>query len=277
MTTRTLTVAIAQIATGAEPDKNLDKVLRSIRSAAARGARIVLLPEASLVRFGVDPAPFAEALDGPWAKAISEAARELGVIVLVGTFTPGDDGRVRNTILVTGEGIHDGYDKIHLYDAYGFSESADVQPGDTPFVFDVDGITVGVATCYDVRFPELFRDLVDKGAEVVLVTAHWGAGAGKVDAWRLLNRARAVDTTTWIVACDQADASTTGIIEPSGPRFGVGHSLVVSPMGEVQHELDDHEDELVYTLDMSAAERARTVIPVLANRRLGIAAHQGTR
>lgn len=271
MSTRTLKVSIAQIATGAQPSDNLIRVQDAIRSAAREGARIVLLPEASLVRFGVNPAPFAEPLTGPWATAIRDTARELGVIVLVGTFTPADDGRVRNTILVTGDDIHSGYDKIHLYDAYGFSESTDVQPGDTPFVFDVDGVTVGVATCYDVRFPELFRELADMGAEVVLVTAHWGAGDGKVDAWRLLNSARAVDSTTWIVACDQADASTAGIVEPEGPRFGVGHSLVVSPMGVVEHELGDSEETLTVTLDIDAVTRARTVIPVLANRRLGLA------
>ena len=83
----------------------------------------------------------------------------------------------------TGEGIHDGYDKIHLYDAYGFSESADVEPGNEPFAFDVDGITVGDTTCHDVRFPELFRKLADRGAQAIIVTAHWGAGEGKVDAW----------------------------------------------------------------------------------------------
>ncbi|WP_346764437.1 carbon-nitrogen hydrolase family protein [Rhodococcus sp. B10] len=262
-------MAIAQIATGAVPEDNLARVQKAIGDAASSGARIVVLPEASLVRFGVSPAPFAESLDGPWARAIQETAVQLGVVVLVGTFTPADDGRVRNTILVTGEHIHEGYDKIHLYDAYGFSESADVQPGNTPFVFEVDGITIGVATCYDVRFPELFRALADRGAEVILVTAHWGAGDGKVDAWRLLNQARAVDSTTWIVAVDQADARTAGVDEPDGPRFGVGHSLVVTPMGVVQHELGAAEERLTVELDIGAVQKARKVIPVLANRRLG--------
>lgn len=268
MSTKALTITVAQIATGANPGENLVRVQNAVRAAAATGARVVLLPEASLVRFGVDAGPFAEPLDGPWATAVRDLAAELGVVVLVGTFTPASDDRVRNTILVTGREIHGGYDKIHLYDAYGFSESATVEPGDEPFVFTVDGITLGVATCYDVRFPELFRALADRGAEVILVTAHWGAGEGKIDAWRLLNRARALDTTTWVIACDQADAATAGIAEPEGPRFGVGHSMAISPMGDVVEELDGTEGYLTITVDTDAVTAARATVPVLANRRL---------
>lgn len=268
MRNKTLTVAISQIATEDHPKPNLERVQHAIRKAAATGARVVLMPEASMVRFGIDPRPLAEPLDGPWATAVREIAEELGVVVLVGMFTPADDGRVRNSILVTGDGNHTSYDKIHLYDAYGFSESTAVQPGNEPFVFTVDGITLGVATCYDVRFPELFRELADRGSDAVLVTAHWGAGEGKVDAWRLLNRARALDSTTSVIACDQADASTAGITEPDGPRFGVGHSLVVSPMGIVEQELDETEGQLVATISTAAVETARATVPVLANRKL---------
>ena len=99
-------------------------------------------------------------------------------------------------------------------------------------------------------------------------TTHWGAGEGKIDAWRLLNRARALDTTAWIVACDQADASTAGIEEPDGPRFGVGHSMVVSPMGVVVDELGECEGQLIVTVDTGAVAAARATVPVLANRRL---------
>lgn len=267
MSGTTLSVGVAQIATGASPADNLVRVRYAIADLAGRGARVVLLPEASLVRFGVDPRPHAEALDGPWASSVREAARQHGVVALVGTFTPAGD-RVRNTILVTGDDLHTGYEKIHLYDAYSFVESAAVEPGDTPLVFEVDGITVGVATCYDVRFPELFRELADRGADVVLVTAHWGVGEGKIDAWRLLNRARALDATTWIVACDQADASQAGIEEPPGTRFGVGHSLVVSPLGQVLAELDEGEGHLLYTVDIDQVREARKQLPILANRRL---------
>jgi predicted amidohydrolase len=271
MSSASLSISVQQFATTVDPARNLELVLDAVRRGAETGARVVVLPEASLVRFGAAPAAHAEPIDGPWASAVQQLAKDLGVIVLVGTFQPAADGRVRNTILVTGENIHSGYDKIHLYDAYGFSESADVEPGNEPFTFEVDGVTVGVATCYDVRFPELFRELADRGAQVIIVTAHWGAGDGKIDAWRLLNQARAIDSTTWVVACDQADASTAGIEEPTGPRFGVGHSLVVSPMGVVLQELDEKVGQLDVTVDVAAVEKARQVIPVLANRRLGVA------
>ena len=270
MSTQSVKIAVEQIASTADPAQNLHIVLEAVRRGAATGARVVLLPEASLVRFGVDPAPHAEELDGPWATRIAELARELGVVVVVGLFRPSPAGKVKNTILVTGDGIHDGYDKIHLYDGYGFSEAAQVDPGDTPFVFDVDGVRLGIAVCYDIRFPELFRALADLGASAVLVPTHWGAGEGKLDAWQLLVRARALDSTMWVVACDQADASTAGIVEPDGPRFGIGHSMIVTPMGHVVEELGADEAETTFTVDTATVEQARKVMPVLANRRLGV-------
>ena len=97
------------------------------------------------------------------------------------------------------------YDKIHLYDAFGFAESDTVAPGSDPVVIEVDGETLGLAICYDIRFPELFRALADRGASTVLLPASWGAGPGKVEQWELLVRARAIDSTTYVLACDQAD------------------------------------------------------------------------
>lgn len=262
-------IAVQQIASTVDPKDNLQIVLDSIREGAATGARIVVLPEASHVRFGAPSLPHAETLEGPWATAVKELANELDVFVLVGMFQPSNDGRVKNTILVTGPGLHDGYDKIHLYEAYGFSESEAVQAGDTPFLFEVDGVKFGVATCYDIRFPELFRAYADMGATAVLVPTHWGVGEGKIDAWTLLSRARALDSTTWVVTCDQADASLAGIYEPEGPRFGIGHSMAIDPMGQVVELLDESVGSFVITVDTDSVEKAREVVPVLATRKLG--------
>lgn len=266
-TTSDLRIAIEQIASSDDPAANLVLVQKAVRRGAATGARIVLLPEATFVRFGADPTPHAQPLDGPWATAVRELAVELGVVVVVGMFTPAPGGRVHNTILVTGETIHEGYDKLHLYDGYGYREADVVVAGRHPLIVEVDGVVVGLATCYDVRFPELFRDLADRGAQVVLLPTHWGAGEGKLDAWQLLVRARALDATVWVVACDQADASTAGIAEAAGPRFGIGHSMVVSPLGQVLQELEESEGELVADLDVAAVSAARRTMPVLANRR----------
>ncbi|NVM99861.1 carbon-nitrogen hydrolase family protein [Arthrobacter sp. SDTb3-6] len=265
-----VSISVQQIASTGDPQVNLTIALEAIRSGAATGARIVVLPEATHVRFGVDSTPHAESLDGPWATAIRKLANELDVYVLVGMFQPADNGRVMNTILVTGPGLHSGYNKIHLYEAYGFSESAAVQAGNVPFTFEVDGMKFGVATCYDIRFPELFRAYADLGATAVLVPTHWGAGEGKLDAWTLLSRARALDSTTWIVSCDQADASTVGIDEPAGPRFGIGHSMAINPLGQIIEELDDKVGAFVVTVDTETVEQARQIVPVLATRKLGI-------
>jgi predicted amidohydrolase len=146
-------------------------------------------------------------------------------------FTPDPSGRVRNTLLVTGRGTHLGYDKIHLFDAFGFTESATVAPGETPVLVEVDGVALGLATCYDLRFPELFRHLAAEGAAAVLVAASWGAGEGKREQWELLARARALDSTAWVLACGQADPAASGLDYGATAPTGVGHSVVVDPAG----------------------------------------------
>lgn len=263
-----ITISVQQVASTGDPEANSEIARDAIRRGAESGARVVVLPEAMHVRFGVDAVPFAEDLDGPWAGAIREAARHHDVYVVAGMFRPSGDGRILNTALVTGPGIHTGYDKIHLYDAYGFAESDRISPGDTPLVFDVDGITIGIATCYDIRFPELFRTYADLGASVVVVPTHWGAGEGKLEAWRLLSQARALDSTLWVVTCGQPDPEEAGVEVPPGPGFGIGHSMAVDPMGRIVEELGSGPGEFRVTVDHESVDRAREVIPVLAGRRL---------
>jgi predicted amidohydrolase len=235
-------------------------------SAAARGARVVVFPEAMLARFGVRLTSVAEPLDGPWARGVREIADEFGVLVVAGMFTP-DGERVRNTLLITGCGHHLGYDKIHLYDAFGFRESDTVAPGDEPVTVTVDDVTLGFATCYDVRFPELFRTLAEAGADAVVVPASWGAGEGKREQWELLVRARALDSGSWVLACDQADPAATGVgVHPKAPT-GIGFSTVADPFGRVHGQLDAAPELLVVDIDPARAEASRAATAVLANRR----------
>ncbi|NUT97483.1 MAG: carbon-nitrogen hydrolase family protein [Saccharothrix sp.] len=255
-------VALCQINSSTDPVANLDLVRAGVAQAA--GARVVVFPEATMCRFGVPLGPVAEPLDGPWATAVREIADEAGVVVVVGMFTPAPDGRVANTLLVTGGGLHVGYDKIHLYDAFGFEESRTVAPGAKPVVVEVDGVTLGLATCYDVRFPELFRALADQGAAAVLVCASWGAGPGKREQWELLVRARALDCTSWVLACGQADPG----VDLGGAPTGVGFSTVASPLGAVVGQLGGEPGVLVAEVDVPAVEDARRTLPVLTNRRL---------
>ncbi|GAA1352491.1 carbon-nitrogen hydrolase family protein [Saccharothrix algeriensis] len=255
-------VALCQITSSTDPAANLDLLREGVRR--AEGARVVVFPEAAMCRFGVPLGPVAEPLDGPWASAVRDIADEHGVVVVAGMFTPAADGRVANTLLATGGGLHVGYDKIHLFDAFGFAESRTVAPGDHPVTIDVDGVTLGLATCYDVRFPELFRALADRGASAVLLGASWGAGPGKREQWELLVRARALDSTSWVLACGQADPRE----DHGGAPTGIGHSLIASPLGVVEHHLGAEPGVLVADLDPTTVEQVRQSLPVLANRRL---------
>ena len=238
-----------------------------IDAAVAAESRIVVFPEAMMRRFGGPIVDAAEPLDGPWASAVRELAASAGITVVAGMFTPSPDGRVFNTLLVTGGGVDTSYDKIHLYDAYGFAESNTVAPGSDPAVITVDGVGIGLATCYDIRFPGLFHTLADAGAAITIVPASWGAGPGKIDQWTLLVRARALDSTTFIAACDQADPAASGIESKGSAPLGVGHSMVVGPGGDVRGALADAPGLLTVDIDPGEVETVRRSLPVLANRR----------
>ncbi|MFF1386317.1 carbon-nitrogen hydrolase family protein [Arthrobacter sp. NPDC058288] len=265
-------VALAQIVTGRDISGNLDIVEKYARKAKEGGAELVVFPEATMRAFGNSLLDIAEPLDGPWAARVRRIARELGIVIVAGMFTPGQAGgsgagrKVRNTLLVTGPGVEASYDKIHLFDAFGFAESDTVDAGTEATTFELGGIRFGLATCYDIRFPALFTANADLGADANIVCASWGSGPGKVDQWRLLARARAVDTTTYVLACGQADPATEGIEAKGSAPTGVGHSAVVSPLGEVLDELDAGSGLLFADLDPAVVKEARAKLPVLANR-----------
>ncbi|WP_138444105.1 carbon-nitrogen hydrolase family protein [Sinomonas susongensis] len=259
-------VALVQLTTGRELEANLELVRAGIRQAAARRADIVVFPEASMRAFGNSLVDIAEPLDGPWATAVRTAADEAAVVVVVGMFTPGEPGTVRNTLLVHGRGIDTHYDKIHLYDAFGFKESETVTAGIEPVRFELDGVTFGLATCYDVRFPALFTANAAAGAQVHIVCASWGAGPGKADQWDLLVRARAADTTSYVLACGQSDPSAAGVEARRGAPTGIGRSAVVGPYGKLIERAGDAPEVLYADVDPGTAEEARRALPVLANR-----------
>jgi predicted amidohydrolase len=261
-------IALCQISSTEDPQANLKEVRAGVRQAAEQGASVALFPEATMACFGIPLGPVAEPLDGPWASAVRASADEHGVLVVAGMFTPAEDGRVRNTLLVTGRGHHLRYDKIHLFDAFGFTESRTVAPGSEPVTIDLDATTLGVATCYDIRFPGLFTTLADRGASVILLGASWGAGEGKREQWELLVRARALDSTCWVVACGQADPAASGVaVNPKAPT-GIGYSAVADPTGRVHAGLGAKPETLVVDIDPGIVDGVRATIPVLANRRL---------
>lgn len=259
-------VALAQVLTGHDPEENLEHVRHAITDAASQGAELVVLPEATMCAFGRPLAEVAEPLDGPWATAVRDAARAAGVTLVVGMFTPAADGRVHNTLLVTGA-TEASYDKVHLYDAFGARESDTVTAGTRPVVVDLAGERVGLATCYDVRFPTLFTALARRGARLIVVPASWADGPGKKEQWELLVRARALDSTSVIVACGQALPSAAGVtVTGSAPR-GVGGSLVVSPLGDVLARCGDAPELIVVDVDLDQVDAVRRVLPVIENAR----------
>ncbi len=220
-------IALAQILSGTDPAANLRLVDEYSRRAAEAGADLVVFPEATMCRFGVPLGPVAEPVDGPWADGVRRIAADSHLTVVAGMFTPSGDGRVKNTLIAAGPGdspeSHAHYDKIHLYDAFGFTESRTVAPGHEPVVITVEGVRVGLTVCYDIRFPALYTELARRGAQVIAVCASWGSGPGKLDQWTLLARARALDSMSYVAAAGQADPATR--TDPRrGRRPGSGQS-----------------------------------------------------
>ena len=252
----TLRVALVQQAAALEPAVNRER----LAGLTPAGTDLVVFPEAFARDFGEagsDVSAYAEPLDGPFGSEVARVAAERATTVVAGMFEPGaDPGRPFNTLVVRGA-VAASYRKIHLYDSFGYRESDRLTAGSLePVVVEVGGFAVGLMTCYDLRFPELARRLVDLGAEVLVVPAAWVAGPRKVEHWRTLARARAVENTVFVVAAGQP-----------GPRYS-GHSLVVDPLGDVLAEAGDGDEVLEATLERAALDEARRTNPSLANRRL---------
>lgn len=267
-------IALAQMKSGTDLAANLSAVEDYTRRAAEDGARLVVFPEAAMCRFGVKLASVAQPLDGPWADGVRRVAAETGLTVVAGMFCPAEDGRVTNTLIAVGPGTDTHYDKIHLYDAFGFTESRTVAPGHQPTVIDVDDVPVGLTTCYDIRFPELYVELARRGARMCTVSASWASGPGKLEQWTLLARARALDIAGVVAAVDQAYPDDE--VAAMGPT-GVGGSVVASPYGEIVAAAGNDPQLLVCDVDLAdGVTTARQTLAVLHNRVLAPPMPDGT-
>ena len=233
-----------------------DRVVGLVRD--QRGADLVLLPELwPQGGFSYDRwEEQAEPLDGPVVTALRDVAKEIGATVHMGSLVERDEsGRLFNTSVLVGAdgGVLATYRKVHLF-GFGDGEPKLMTAGDEPVVHD----RFGLATCYDLRFPEQFRRLLDAGAEVVLLVAAWPAK--RVAHWRLLAQARAVENQSYVVACNTAGTH-------AGVPMGA-HSMVVDPWGTVLAEAGEGEEVLVVDLDLDLVRATRSSFPVLADRRL---------
>jgi predicted amidohydrolase len=229
---------------------------------AARGAALILLPE----NFAYLPsrghlAPCAEPVDGPIVRRFGRVARDCGVDLLLGSIPEAtDDPRMhRNTcvLLDRSGGLRAVYRKVHLFDlalpGLTLQESAAVEAGRRAVTADLDWARLGLSICYDLRFPELYRVLRRRGAEVLLVPAAFTAETGP-DHWELLLRARAVENQVFVLAPAQWGLH-------GGKRRSHGHSLIIDPWGRILAERAEGEGILMADLDLGRLDEVRTRIP----------------
>ncbi|RMI03689.1 carbon-nitrogen hydrolase family protein [Cellulomonas triticagri] len=255
-------VTVGQLAVSGDHAANREVVRRTIGTAAAAHADVLVLPEYAS---GFDPRgtgpEHAEPLDGPFVSLLRERAAREGVAVVAGTTLPGaSPERAVNAVVAVDAGgdLVGVYRKVHLYDAFGHRESERLEPGPVdadPLVLDVAGLRLGVLTCYDLRFPESARRVVDAGADVLVVPAAWAAGPLKDLHWSTLATARAIENTAVVVAVGQAGKGVTG------------RSLVVGPDGATGLELGTEPEVRTVDLDPGALAEVRAGNPSLANRR----------
>jgi deaminated glutathione amidase len=259
-------IGVAQFAPTADTGANLDTIARLTAAAAARGARLVVFPEYS--SYFIDPfdlslAEHAQPIDGPFVQALQALSLQHDVHIVAGLLErAGDERRVHNTVVaVDGSGLRASYRKLHLYDAFGQRESDWVEAGEigAPETFELDGLRFGLMTCYDLRFPEVGRQLVDAGADVFVVPAEWVRGPLKEHHWRTLVHARAIENTVFVAAADHP------------PPLGVGSSMIVDPQGVELAAVGTATDVAVAHLDPAAVERVRRVNPSLRLRRFAVA------
>lgn len=261
-----LAIAVAQFAPGDDKAANLHSIDTLARRAAARGAKLVVFPEYSsffVAEMGERSVAAAEPIDGEFATALSALAAELGVHLVAGMLEATSDlGRFANTLLAFdgGGNLVAKYRKIHLYDAFGQKESDWVVAGaiENPETFVVGDMTVGLQTCYDVRFPEITRRLMDAGADLILLPSEWVRGPLKEHHWRTLVTARALENTVYIAAADQA------------PPIGAGNSMIVDPMGIELATIGENTDVAIAWASLARIAEVRDVNPALALRRFTV-------
>jgi len=270
-------VAAIQMASGPMREANLVQAGRLVTEAASRGAKLVVLPEAFdlMPRTDAERAAAAEP-DGPSPvqKFLSHLARNNQVWLVGGTvpLRGPNPARAYASCLVYGP---DGrraarYDKIHLFDVEltekgeRYEESATIEPGSEPVVVQTDVGCVGLAVCYDIRFPELFQRLQRKGAEIFVLPSAFTAQTGRAH-WDILLRARAIENLCFMIAAAQGGYHING-------RETYGHSEVIDPWGSILASRASGTGVVFADLDLALQRRIRKYFPTLEHHRLGFPA-----
>lgn len=252
-------IALAQfdIRSG-ETDSNLAAASESITLAARQGAELVLLPELWSSGYDLQRAEMhAQSSRNRILPALAKLARSNRVSIVGSLLMANSRREFFNSAVLIGPdgGPSRSYQKIHLFGP--MSEPQYLTGGRKAPIFQLPFAVTALAICYDLRFPELFRKYALRGAQMVLVCAQWPAA--RVEHWRTLVRARAIENQMFVAACNRVGTS-------EGTKFG-GHSMVVSPWGEVLCEGSGRTDLLIADIDFKAVTEARSRIPALADRR----------
>ena len=268
MNGRETRVAAIQMSSSPNKEENLDTAERLMRSAASSGADLIALPELWSCH-GLEDVYWenAELIPGPTTEFLGGLARELGVYLLGGSILEDDptSAKLHNTSTFFGPDgeISAVYRKIHLFDVKApdreYLESRIIAGGREIVTAKAGAATVGLSVCYDVRFPELYRLLALRGAEVLTVPAAFTLQTGK-DHWELLLRARAVENQAYVVAPAQWGQKADG-------RWTYGRSVIVDPWGTVLAQCPDRDGYALATLDLDYLDHFREEFPALENRR----------
>jgi len=258
-----LRVAIAQYAPGPGASENLEGIAAVLHSLREEQLDMVVFPEYSsgfIPGGGTEMAHRAEPATGAFLRGLQELSQaNKGVILVAGVLL--EDAGARNTIVAVGpEGLMARAEKIHLYDAFGAQESAWLAPGRLGGVelLELAGHRLGFMACYDLRFPEVARRLVDAGATAIIVPAQWVPGPHKILHWETLVRARAIESQCFVIAVGHP------------PPEGIGRSHVIAPTGDVLIALGQEADSAVCELDLHSVQDQRAANPMEPARRFEV-------
>lgn len=257
--------AVGQFEAGTDVSANLEACVELVDKAASRGAELIVLPELSMY-FSTEPGDIfsavAEPLDGKFVSTLGERAAKYGMHIIAGVFETNPDGLPYNSVVSLDPAgkVMGTYHKTHLFNAFGIRETDAITAGATtePFVEKMGEMSVGAFVCYDLRFPESARRLIDRGADLIALPAAWMSGPGKEDQFATLVKARAIENVSYVLAANQTGFARSG------------YSMIVDPFGAVLAAAG--EGPAVITAEISAERlnAVRSKVPALGHRRFAV-------
>ena len=262
-----LKVGLIQMKVHNDKEENLLRAANLIKKISSEKPDIVILPEMFSCPYITSNFPIYAEEEGDYSyNFLSNIAKENNIYLVAGSIPEIDNNKIYNTSYVFnryGEKIGK-HRKVHLFDIdikgkQTFKESDTLNAGDEVTVFDTEFGKIGLCICYDFRFPELARLMVNKGAKAIIVPASFNMTTGPAH-WHIMFKSRAIDNQVYTIGCSPARDYNSSYIS-------YGHSLIVSPFGEILYELDDKEDMMTYTIDLDYVDKVREELPLLYHRR----------